>query len=94
MEGKSELYSEGRWFPRRGGRASKEDLPRRSRSKHEWGSGCKSSATEGLWLECGKVGSQVVSVDCCHLPGRRTVEKVKKRERRGRRTSDRKEKID
>ena len=37
------FYSEGRQIPRRGGRASKESLPRRSRRKHKRVSGRKNS---------------------------------------------------
>ena len=40
---KGGLHSEVRQIPRRKGRASKKSLPRRSRRKHEWVSGRKSS---------------------------------------------------
>ena len=43
------------------------------------------SATEGLWLRNGKVGSQVSGVDRSQFPGRRTVREVR---RRGRKASD------
>ena len=33
------------------------------------------SATQGLWLRNGKVGSQVSGIDRSRLPGRRTVGK-------------------
>ena len=36
MGGKGGLYSEGRQVPIRRGRASKDNLPRRSRRKHKW----------------------------------------------------------
>ena len=41
--GKGGLHRERRKILRRTGRASKKSLPRTSRSKHEWVSGCKSS---------------------------------------------------
>ena len=34
------------------------------------------SATQGLWLRNGKVGSQVGGIDQSRLPGRRTVGKL------------------
>ena len=47
------------------------------------------SATQGLWLKNGKVGSQVSGVDRSRFPGRRTVRKVRREGRQGRRASDR-----
>ena len=47
------------------------------------------SATQGLWLRNGKVRSQVSSVDQSRFPGRRTVWKIRRGRRRGRRTSNR-----
>ena len=47
------------------------------------------SATQGLWLRNGKVGSQVSGIDRSRFPGRGTVEKVRRGGRRGRRASDR-----
>ena len=41
--GKSGLHIKRRQVPRSRGRASKENLPRRSREKHKWVSGLKSS---------------------------------------------------
>ena len=41
--GKGGLHRERGQIPRRKGRASKKSLPRTSRRKHEWMSGCKSS---------------------------------------------------
>ena len=41
--GKGGLHSEERQVPRKRGRTSKRSLLRRSRRKHEWVSGCKSS---------------------------------------------------
>ena len=49
-------------------------------------SGC---AMQDLWLRNGKVGSQVGGVDRSRFPGRRTVGKVRRGGRRGRRASDR-----
>ena len=40
--GKGKLHSEGRWVPRRRDRASKVNLPRRSRRAHELVNGHKS----------------------------------------------------
>ena len=42
-ENRVSLHNERKQIPRRRGRASKENLPRRSRRKHERVSGCKSS---------------------------------------------------
>ena len=50
------------------------------------------SATQGLWLRNGKVRSQVSGIDRSRFPGRRTVTKVRREGRRGRRASDRAEK--
>ena len=47
------------------------------------------SATQGLWLRNGKVRSQVGGVDRSRLPGRRTVRKVRRGGRLGKRASDR-----
>ena len=41
--GKGGFHGERGQIPRRTGRASKKSLPRRTRRKHEWVSGCKSS---------------------------------------------------
>ena len=43
-KGEGGLHNEGRQVPMRGGRASKGSLLRRSRRKHEWASGRKSSS--------------------------------------------------
>ena len=47
------------------------------------------SATQGLWLRNGKVRSQVSGVDRSRFPGRRTVWKIRRGGRRGRRASGR-----
>ena len=45
------------------------------------------SATQGLWLRNGKVGSQVSGINQSRLPGRRAVGEVRRGGRRGRRDS-------
>ena len=45
-------------------------------------------ATQSLWLKNGKVRSQVSGIDRNRFPGRRTVGKVRRGGRRGRRASD------
>ena len=47
------------------------------------------SAAQCLWLRNGKVGSQVSGIDRSRFSGRRTVRKVRRGGRRGRRASDR-----
>ena len=48
------------------------------------------SATQGLWLRNGKVGSQVSGIDRSRFPGRRGVGEVRRgRGRQGRWASDR-----
>ena len=42
----------------------------------ELGPVASGSATQGLWLENKKVGSQIIGEDRCPIPGRRTVGKV------------------
>ena len=38
-----------------------------------------SSATQGLWLRNGKVGSQISGIDRSRFPGRRTVREIRRR---------------
>ena len=58
----------------------------RARGSAELREVASGSATEGLWLRNGKVGSQVSGVDRSQFPRRRTVGEVR---RRGRKASDR-----
>ena len=58
----------------------------RARSSAELREVASGSATQGFWLRNGKVRSQVSGIDRSRLPGRGTVEKVR---RGGRRASDR-----
>ena len=46
------------------------------------------SAVQSLWLRNGKVRSQVSGMDRSRFPGRRTVRKVRRGGRQGRRASD------
>ena len=65
----------------------------KARGLAELGKVASGSATQGLWLRNGKVGSQVSDIDGNQLPGR-TVSEARRRRRRVRRASDRaKEKI-
>ena len=57
-----------------------------ARGSVELGKVASGSATQGLWLRNGKVGSQVNAIDRSQFPGRRTVRKVR---RRGRLASNR-----
>ena len=61
----------------------------RVRGSAELGEVVSGSATQGLWLRNGKVGSQVSGIDQSRLPERGTVGEVKNGGRRGRRASDR-----
>ena len=67
-------------------RNSKEKRESRKRKKTfqgTWSVGlgqvASSSATQGHWLEDGKVRFQVVDVDRCRLSRRKTVRKVRRR---------------
>ena len=51
----------------------------RARGSAELREVASGSATPGLWLRNGKVGSQVSSIDRSRFPGRRTVRKVRRR---------------
>ena len=62
----------------------------RARGSAELREVASGSATQGLWLRNGKVGSQVGSIDRSRLPRRRTVGEVR---RGGRRASDGAKKI-
>ena len=46
------------------------------------------SATQGLWLRNGKVGSQVSGIDRSRFPGRKTIGEIRRGGRRARRASD------
>ena len=61
----------------------------RARGSPELREVASGSATQGLWLRNGKVGSQVSGIDRSRFPGRRTIGEVR---RGGRRASDRKTK--
>ena len=65
----------------------------RARGSAELREVASGSATQGLWLRNGKVGSQVSGINRSRFPGRRTVGEVRRGGRRGRRASDRAEKI-
>ena len=57
----------------------------RARGSAELREVASGSATQSLWLRNGKVRSQVSGIDRSRFPGRRTVEKVRRGGRRGRR---------
>ena len=59
-------------------RAEKVVRLHRACGQSELGQVASGSAMQGLWLRNGKAGSQVVGVDRSQLPGRRTVEKVRR----------------
>ena len=61
----------------------------RARDSAELREVASGSATQGLWLRNGKVGSQVSGIDRSRFPGRRTIREVRRGERRGRKASDR-----
>ena len=61
----------------------------RARGSAELRKVASGSATHGLWLRNGKVRSQVGGIDRSRFPGRRTVRKVRRGGRLGRRASDR-----
>ena len=60
----------------------------RARDSAELREVASGSATQGLWLRNGKVGSQVSGIDRSRFPGRRTVGEVRRGGRRERRASD------
>ena len=70
-------------------RARGRERLRRARGSAELREVAFGSATQGLWLRNGKVGSQVSGIDRSRFPGRRTVGEVRRGGRRGRRASDR-----
>ena len=61
----------------------------RARGSAELREVASGSATQGLWLRNRKVRPQVSGIDQSRFPGRRTVRKVRRGGRRGRRASDR-----
>ena len=61
----------------------------RARGSAELRKVASGSATQGLWLGNGKVGSQISGVDRSRFPGRRTVWEIRRGDDRGRRASDR-----
>ena len=61
----------------------------RARSSAELRKVASGSATQGLCLRNGKVGSQVGGIDRSRFPGGRTVGEVRRGGRRGRRVRDR-----
>ena len=64
----------------------------RARGSAELSEVASGSATQGLWLRNRKVRSQVSGIDRNRFPGRKTVGKVRRGGRRGRKASDRMEK--
>ena len=61
----------------------------RARGSAELSEVASGSATQGLRLRNGKVGSQVSGIDRSRFPVRRAVGEVRRGGRRGRRASDR-----
>ena len=61
----------------------------RARGSAELREVASGSAAQSLWLRNGKVRSQVGGINRGRLPGRRTVGKIRREGRRGRRVSDR-----
>ena len=61
----------------------------RARGSVELSEVASSSAAQGLWLINGKVRSQVSGINRSQFPGKRTVRKVRRGGRLGRRASDR-----
>ena len=90
----------GQWQWMRKGWTYSQEIPReRKESKRTsetpqgtWLGGAQEvasgSATQGLWLRNGKVGSQVSDIDRSRFPGRRTAGEVRRGGRRGRWASD------
>ena len=60
----------------------------RARGSAELGEVVSGSAMQGLWLKNGKVRSQVSGINRGQFPRRRTVRKVGRGGRQGRRASD------
>ena len=65
----------------------------RTRGSAELSEVASCSATQGFWLRNRKVRSQVSGIDRSRFPGRRTVGKVRRGGRRGRRASNRAKEI-
>ena len=61
----------------------------RARGSAELSEVASGSATQGFWLRNGKVRSQVSGIDQSRFSGTRTVRKVRRGGRRGRKASDR-----
>ena len=76
-------------FSGREGRAKGRVKLHRARGLAELREVASGSTMQGLWLRNGKVGSQVSGINRSRFPGRRTVSKVRRGGRRGRRASDR-----
>ena len=84
--GRGEVGGRRKEFRGRERRAKGRVRLHRARGSAELREVASGSATQGLWLRNGKVGSQVSGINRSRFPGRRTVGKVR---RGGRRASDR-----
>ena len=76
-------------FSNREKRAKGQVRLHRAHGSVEWGKAVSGSATQALWLQKGKVRSQVGGLDQSRLHGRRMVGKVRRGGRLERRASDR-----